>query len=140
MRGSHTLKTWSSTQGIIALSSEEAEYYGTTKAGVVALGFTQLCKVFNMEQKFVIHMDSTAAKGICHRTGTGKLKHMDIQYLWIQQHIKMKSFSIKKVWGKENPADLMTKYLDKATIDMMVEKLFMEYMSGRAKTAPQLAA
>ena len=140
MRGSHTLKTWSSTQGIIALSSGEAEYYGTTKAGVVALGFMQLCKDFNLEQKFNIHMDSTAAKGICHRTGTGKLKHMDIQYLWIQQHVRMKSFTIKKIWGKENPADLMTKYLDKATIDKMVEKLFMEYMSGRARTAPHLAA
>ena len=139
MRGSHTLKTWSSTQGIIALSSGEAEYYGTTKAGVVALGFMQLCKDFNMEQKFDIHMDSTAAKGICTRTGTGKLKHMDIQYLWIQQHVRMKSFSIKKIWGKVNMADLMTKYLDKATIDQHVQNLNMEYMSGRSEIAPALA-
>jgi len=64
---------------------------------------------------------------------------MDIQYLWIQQHVRMKSFSIKKIWGKVNMADLMTKYLDKATIDQHVQNLNMEYMSGRSEIAPALA-
>ena len=43
MRGTRSIKTWSSTQGIIALSSGEAEYYGITKAGVVSLGIRSSC-------------------------------------------------------------------------------------------------
>ena len=35
MRVKHTIKTWSSTQGVVALSSGEAECNGITKASVV---------------------------------------------------------------------------------------------------------
>ena len=56
MRGEHTIKTWSSTQGGISLSSGEAEYYGITKAGVVGLGIRSFFSD--------MHTDSTAAKGI----------------------------------------------------------------------------
>ena len=31
--GSHVIKTWSATQGVVALSSGEAEYYGIVKGG-----------------------------------------------------------------------------------------------------------
>ena len=47
MRGKHTIKTWSSTQGIIALSSGEAEYHVITKAGVVGLGIRSFCSDFD---------------------------------------------------------------------------------------------
>ena len=138
MRGWHTLKTWSSTQSIIALSSGEAEYYGITKAGVVALGLKSLCKDFMMQQGLIIHTDSTAAKGTATRTGAGKIKHMDIQYLWIQQHIKLKSFRLVKVLGLDNMADLMTKYLDKKTIDKHISGLHMRFMEGRSEVAPHI--
>ena len=38
MIGSHAIKTWSSTQDIIATSSREAEYYALVKCGSQALG------------------------------------------------------------------------------------------------------
>ena len=40
--GSHTLKTWSSTQAVIALSSGESEYYGIVKGASVLLGALSL--------------------------------------------------------------------------------------------------
>jgi hypothetical protein len=140
MRGKHTIKTWSSTQGIIALSSGEAEYYGITKAGVVGLGLRSLCSDFDLKQDLIIHTDSTAAKGISKRTGTGKIKHLDIQYLWIQQHIAMKNFRLAKVPGRRNPADLMTKYLDESTILKHVAAMNMKFESGRSSIAPGIIA
>ena len=43
MLGSHILKCYSSTQGVIALPSGEAEYYGLTKASSVVLGIKGMC-------------------------------------------------------------------------------------------------
>ena len=37
--GQHLIKSWSSTQGQVALSSGEAEYYGAVKAGGIGLGY-----------------------------------------------------------------------------------------------------
>jgi hypothetical protein len=39
MHGRHCLKTWSTTQSVIALSSGEAELYGIVKGTAMALGF-----------------------------------------------------------------------------------------------------
>ena len=38
MLGQHCIKTYSSTQGVIAISSAEAEFYGVVKAASVGLG------------------------------------------------------------------------------------------------------
>ena len=38
MFGSHLLKTWSSTQNVVALSSGEAEFYGLVKGASQGLG------------------------------------------------------------------------------------------------------
>ena len=38
MLGQHMIKSWSSTQSVIALSSGEAEYYSMVKGGSIGLG------------------------------------------------------------------------------------------------------
>ena len=38
MVGGRAIKTWSTIQAVIALSSGESEYYGLVKAGSVGLG------------------------------------------------------------------------------------------------------
>ena len=40
MLGDHTLRFWSSTQKVIALSSGEAEYYGCVRAAAEGMGTT----------------------------------------------------------------------------------------------------
>ena len=37
--GNHAIKTWSTTQAVIALSSGEAEYYGCVRGGAIGLGY-----------------------------------------------------------------------------------------------------
>ena len=44
MLGSHMLKSWSSTQAVISLSSGEAEFYGVTKAAGIGLGYKSLLR------------------------------------------------------------------------------------------------
>ena len=42
--GSHTIKTWSATQGVIALSSGEAEYYAMVRGASQAMGMRSMLK------------------------------------------------------------------------------------------------
>ena len=54
------------------------------------------------------------------RTGLGKVRHMEVSYLWVQQALKDKKFMLKKIPGLINPGDILTKPLSSAE---MVPKL-----------------
>ena len=41
-----------------------------------------------------------------------------------------------KVLGSENPADVMTKYVDRATMEKSLKTMNCEFRDGRAKAAP----
>ena len=116
MHGTHCIKTWSSTQGIIALSSAEAEYYGIVKAASQGIGIKSMCLDFDRKVSFEILTDASAARSIANRQGLGKVRHIDTHFLWVQQRVHRGDFIVSKVWGKENPADLLTKFLDAETI------------------------
>ena len=111
MHGQHCIKTWSSTQAIIALSSGEAEYYGVVKAASVALGARSMMKDLGHEASIIVHTDAEAAKGIASRMGLGKTRHIDVHYLWVQERVRSGDLVLQKVKGTENPADLLTKHL-----------------------------
>ena len=85
MLGTHTIKTWSSTQSSISLSSGEAEFYGVVRAAGIALGQQSLLRDFGHDVRVRVWTDSSAAIGICQRQGLGRLRHIETQSLWIQQ-------------------------------------------------------
>jgi hypothetical protein len=112
MHGRHTIKTWSSTQATIALSSGEAEYYGVVKGASVLLGALSLCKDFGLPTKGRVHTDSSAAKGMANRRGLGKTRHIDTQYLWVQERLQAGDFTLLKEGTNDNVGDLFTKHLE----------------------------
>ena len=64
-------------------------------------------------QRYIeIKEDSSAGKGIASRRGLGKLKHIDIKELWIQEKVSNGHLKITKVPGTINLADALTKYCD----------------------------
>ena len=114
MLGNHCVKCWSSSQGPIALSSAEAEYYAMVE------GMTRAKGLRNMAEEVGVHLggvpitlytDSTAAKSFASRRGVGRMRHIETRALWLQEAVNRKEVLLKKVPGEENPADLMTKYL-----------------------------
>ena len=108
MLGSHLLKSWSTTQSQVALSSGEAEYYGVVKASGIALGYQSLLHDLGVSLALRVWTDSTATIGICSRTGLGRLRHIDTQCLWLQDKVRSAALELRKVKGTENPADLFT--------------------------------
>ena len=139
MLGNHILKTYSSTQPTISLSSGEAEFYGVVKASGAALGQQSLFADLGISLQVRVWTDSSAAIGICSRQGLGKLRHIDTQALWIQERVRTKNVILKKVRGDVNPADLLTKHISgKDKIDQLVELYGLVFLKGRARAAPQL--
>jgi hypothetical protein len=77
--------------------------------------------------------------GICTRQGLGKLRHIDTQTLWIQEKVRLKQITLKKVLGDVNPADLLTKFLTgREKLDQLIKLFGLVAMKGRAKSAPLL--
>ena len=106
--GAGVLKSWSSTPKTIARSSGEAEYYALVKAAAEALGVQAVAKDLGWDMSIQIWVDSSAAKGIASRVGLGKLRHMEVSYLLVQQALRQRKFELKKILGLVNPADILT--------------------------------
>ena len=119
MIGKHCIKTWSTSQGAVALSSAEAEFYAMIEAVIRAKGVSHVMVElgFEVEQELQLYTDSSAAKSFVSRKGLGKMKHLEIRDLWLQREVSLGKVVVNKVDGKKNPADLMTKYLRKEEIE-----------------------
>ena len=135
MMGKHLIKSWSSTQKVIALSSGEAELYALLKGATQAKGLMSMSGDWNIEAQAIVNTDATAAMGIAHRSGLGKTRHIDVQYLWIQKEVKEERIGIKKVRTDLNPADVMTKDLKAETVEFHLKALGLWRGNKRAESA-----
>ncbi len=139
--GSHTIKSWSSTQTSVALSSGEAEFNGVVRGAGIGLGYQSLLRDLGQELPVRVWTDSSAALGICSRQGLGKLRHLDTHTLWVQHAVRSKKIDLRKIDGERNPADLFTKHSLSRERLMALTALFdCQFRGGRAEAAPQLRA
>ena len=135
MCGSHCLKTWSKTQALVAKSSGEAELYAVVRGATEALRMATLAKDLGRTMSVRLHIDALAAKGMIERKGLSKVRHLDVNVLWLQEQCARKVLPIVKVPGEDNPADLMTKHLVGPKVLTDVETLHMKFVGGRADKA-----
>ena len=84
-----------------------------------------------------MHSDATAALGIARRRGLGKVRHLDVTDLWIQEKVRAKAVSLHKAEGLKNPADVLTKYVDQASMTRALDFMSLRRMDGRAAIAPK---
>ncbi len=91
------------------------------KGAAEGLGLESVLADFGIKVRFEIHSDATAAIGIASRQGLGKLRHIAVADLWVQQKLMENAFKVSKVQGKENISDLMTKALDAVRINELLD-------------------
>ena len=139
MIGRHVIRTWSSTQPSVTLSSVEAEFYGLVKADGAGLGHQSIMADFGLKVPVRVWTDSSAAIGISSRSGLGKLRHLETHALWVQEKVRVEAIQVRKVRGDVIPADLFTKHLPSSIKIAQLVKLFgCEYRQGRSAAAPLL--
>ena len=139
MMGKHPVKHWSSTQPTVALSSGEAELTGILKGASMGLGFRSLAADLGLTLNLKVHSDSAAAIGISQRRGLGRVRHIAVGDLWIQEKLREGELELVKVLGSENPADIFTKPVERATLIKMMDIMALEQEGGRASSAPQVS-
>ena len=71
---------------------------------------------FNIQVACTVCTDAAATFGIVHSRDFGKTRHIDVQYLWIQQHVVEERLHVAKVRADSNPADMLTKHLRAETV------------------------
>ena len=81
-----------------------------------------MSKDLGRDVKIKLFTDSSAAKGVVHRDGIGKMRHLETKYLWIQDVIKSRELEVGKVLGTENPADIGTKHLSIAQMRPLLQR------------------
>ena len=102
-------KTWSSMQATVAQSSGEAEDYAMIQAAAEALGMQSVMRDLGWEARIRLWVDSSAAKSMASRIGIGRVRHMEVKFLWLQEAVKNRGIEVRKVPGTLNPADVLTK-------------------------------
>ena len=68
----------------------------------------------------------------------GKVRHLKIQALWVQEVRSTGRLSYKKALGTLNPSDILTKHVPGDLLDAHLKALGMEIRGGRADAAPSL--
>ena len=104
----------SRTQAVVALSSAEAEFYAIGTGAQEALYIRNfIMEALNTKRINVrIHTDSSAGKSMASRQGVSKrAKHIELKFMFIQNLIQGGVVSLHKIPTKDNPADILTKYV-----------------------------
>ncbi len=101
----------------------EAELYAAAYGLVEGIGAQSIMEDLGCTTQLHLGVDSSAAAGLM-----GKAKHVDTQWLWVQQEIRRTKVFLKKIPGASNAADLMTKALSQAVIDEHMKRLNYKFL------------
>jgi hypothetical protein len=82
MWGGHCWKTWSTTQGAVALSSAEAEFYAMVEGVQRAKWAETVAGELGIRlggREIILGTDSGAAKSFVARRGLGRMRHIEVR-------------------------------------------------------------
>ena len=79
------------------------------KAATEGLAMVALGRDLGYEFNLRMWVDSTTAKAIVMRLGLGKVRHMEVKFLWAQEAHRRQLFEICQITGERNPADVLTR-------------------------------
>ena len=71
------------------------------KAACEALGSIALADDLGIKARVRLHIDAAAALGILERQGAGRVRHLDIGVLWLQEQQLRRVVELTKVLGTE---------------------------------------
>ncbi len=101
----------------------------------MGLGMQSMSEDMGVSASIRVKTDASAAKGIASRRGLGKVRHIDVSQLWLQDRVSKGDIIIEKVSTHDNVADAMTKHVDGGklschmiSVGLVIEKLRHELM------------
>ena len=108
LHGGHILLHWARTQHLIALSSAESELHALATCASEGLGIRNVLIEMGRQLPLNMYTDSSATRGIIQRDGPGRVKHLDIKTLWMQERETTGDLAIHKLPRAYHLSDLFT--------------------------------
>ena len=105
MVGGCTLACISRGQNIRAQSSTEAEIYAAVMGTAEATHLQQLLGWAGIPLRMRLHIDSSAGRSALLWRCVGRIRHLEVKVLWIQDMTNCGRLLVDKVKGTENVAD-----------------------------------
>ena len=84
-----------------------------------------------------IRSDASAAIGIANRIGVGKVRHIEVNQLWLQDKVNTGEIEVMKVKGEGNLADALTKPLEGPGVKKHIALTRQELVEGRNVLTPE---
>ena len=84
----------------------------------------------------VLNTDASAAVGLASRRGLGKVRHIEVSQLWLQQRIASGDLKVQKVDGISNLVDALTNHLQKGPLEGHMVSVNLEIREGRRSLMP----
>ena len=100
------------------------------------MGLRTLLADLGVDANIKILTDATTGKAIASKRGLGRVRHIDVSELWIQERVKSGDIEIQKIKNLFNPADLLTKHSAEAAMLQCLEFLDFTFIDGRHELAP----
>jgi hypothetical protein len=127
--GNAAISWKSKLQTTVALSSTEAEYLALSTAVQEALFLRNLhadIASAGVAKTITLHEDNQSTiKQAMNLTGSQRTKHIDIRHHFLKQHVADGTVCLKYIPTAQQPADALTKSVDKVKIS-----LFSQLMLG----------
>ena len=128
MRAGGCLRSASTTQSIIGLSSCESEFYALCRASATGLGVQSNLLDLGISVDVFVWSDASAARAVASRRGLGKVRHLHTRFLWLQDTVACKAIALRTISGKCNPADAFTKALTQSELQSHMGRLGLYYV------------
>ena len=97
-----------------------------------------LCQDPGESLSIVLQPDATAAKGSLDRTALAKVRHIDVNCLWLQEQCAKKWVTLVKISWEKNSADLTTTHVTLLMMKRHTARFFLEFVKGRSDKAAKL--
>ena len=72
------------------------------------------------------------------RKGLRKVRHIEVNQLWVQEAVATGRIMLSKVGTQENLADVLTKHLNKDQMNELIGRMGLNRMRGRHWLAPEI--
>ena len=101
------------------------------------MGVSAIAKDMAVSLEIRIKTDASAAKGIASRRGLGKVRHIDVSQLWLQDRVNKGEIVIEKVSTRDNLADALTKHVDSGILAKHMSCVGLVIRQSRHELMPE---
>ena len=104
------------------------------------MGIVSLCSDLGVhfDKPIEVKTDASAAIGIASRIGLGKIRHIEVSQLWLQEKVQHGKVIITKVDTNCNLADALTKGVDASILSKHLVGVGMVIKTDRHHLAPKV--